>query len=379
MTAPVRLGVIGCGDVAFRTYLPGVAALDGDAEVVAVADRRRDHAERAAAVASTNGRKVRVHAAADDLVAEGDLDGLVNLTPPAAHVEVTTAALDAGLHVYSEKPLAANLGQARELVALAAARNRMLLCAPGVMATNRFRWLRRVVDSGRIGRPTLATGQMAGMGPAAWHDYTGDVGVFYAAGGGPLLDTGIYLLHGITGLMGPARRVQALGGVAIPERRILARSGSGRVVEVVANDHMLVQLELAGGGLAQITSSFAVPRSKAPTLEFHCTRGSVAVDDFYDANGNGSTEVFLFDESPLALGGRLPDAGPPRRSRVTNLIVAGVAHFVACLRGEEPPLLTAEHAVHVLEIMLAAHESALGGGGVSLETSFDPPDGQDTA
>lgn len=375
---PVRLGIVGCGDVAFRTYLPGLASLGGDAEVVAVADRRRDNAERAAA-----GSRARVYEDADQLVADPDVEAVINLTPPAFHGDVIRAALEAGRHVYTEKPLAGTVEQAQELAALAAARDRLLLCAPGVMATNRFRWLRQVIDSGRIGRPTLATGQITGMGPAAWHDYTGDVAVFYAAGGGPLLDTGIYLLHAITGLMGPVRRVQALGGVAIPERRILARSQTGSTVEVVANDHMLVQLELAGGGLAQITSSFAVARSAAPTLELHCTGGSVAVDDFYDANGRGSTELYLFDETTLGLGGRLPDAGPPRRSRVRNLIVAGAAHFVACVRGEETPILTAEHAVHVLDIMVHAQEAALSGASVSLDTSFEPdpngarPEGED--
>lgn len=178
-----------------------------------------------------------------------------------------------------------------------------------VMATNRFRRLRQVLDSARVGRPTLATGQMTGMGPAAWHDDTGDAAAFYAAGGGPLFDTGIYVLHAITGLLGPARRVQALGAVAIPRRRLLAPRHAGRVIEVDANDHMLVQLQLANGGLAQIVASFAVPRSAAPPLEIHCTRASISVRDIFNPNGDGSTEVFLFDESTIGLSGRLADAG----------------------------------------------------------------------
>jgi len=363
----VRLGVVGCGDVAFRTYLPGLEQLHREVTVAAFSDRQLARAERAAASSAAWSSEAVAFADADRMLASADLDAVLNLTPPAFHGEITAAALEAGLHVYSEKPVALSVAQAQQLAALAAQRQRVLLCGPGVMAANRFRWLRRVVDSGRIGRLTLATGQMANMGPAAWRDYTGDSAAFYAAGGGPLLDTGVYLLHAITGLMGPARRVQALGGVAIGERTVLAPSLSARRLEVVANDHMLVQLDFGGKAFAQIMSSFAVPRSAAPPIELHFTNGSIAVDDFYDANG--AVDLHLFDDSPLGLGGVLRVA-PPTTSPIGNLIVAGIAHFLACLRGEEQPLLTVEHASHVLEIMVKAEESARDGGTLALETAF---------
>jgi predicted dehydrogenase len=364
----VRLGVVGCGDVAFRTYLPGLEQLRQEVTVSAFCDARLASAERAAAFSTAWSSAAAVFADTTEMLADAEVDAVLNLTPPALHSEVTAAALEAGLHVYSEKPVALSAEQGRELAASAAARGRVLLCAPGVMATNRFRWLRRVVDSGRLGRPTLATGQMTGMGPAAWRDYTGDSAAFYAAGGGPLLDTGIYLLHAITGLMGSVKRVQAFGGVAIPERTVLARSLTGHRLEVVANDHMLVQLDFGGNAFAQILSSFAVPRSSAPTMELHCTKGSATIDDFY--NANAAIDFYLFDESPLGLGGALRGVRPPTKSPVDNLIVAGIAHFLACLRGEEQPLLTVEQANHVVDIMVKAEESARGGGTLSLGTSF---------
>ena len=130
-------------------------------------------------------------------------------------------SLRAGKHVFSEKPLAANLADAQATIDLACERGLTLLCAPAVMATNRFRWLKAQLDSGWLGRPTLAVGQMANMGPAAWRDYKGDPAVFYGPEVGPALDTGVYILHAITGLLGPARRVEAFGGISIPQRNVL--------------------------------------------------------------------------------------------------------------------------------------------------------------
>jgi predicted dehydrogenase len=363
----IALGIVGCGDVAFRTYFPGFAPIvaDGSARIAVCFDPVQERAERAAAmfpgaVAVTS---------FDDLLNHPGLDAAVNLTPAPLHCEVTTALINAGMSVYSEKPLAATVEDGQELIALASRSGKLLMCAPAVMATNRMRWLKRVIEAGKIGQPTLAVAQMANMGPSGWRQYTGDPAVFYTAGVGPLIDTGVYVLHAITGLLGPVKRVQAVGGIVIPKRTVLIERLLGQEIEVGTNDQLLIHLDFGNNVFAQVLSSFAVPRTKMPALELHGTGGtvSVSVQEWY--NANGSVDIFIRDESPLGIED-WQTVQPPVASPHGNLIGAGVPHFIACLHGEEEPILTAEHACHVLDVMLAAGKACSTGETITIETTF---------
>ena len=363
----IALGIVGCGDVAFRTYFPGLGPVvaDGSAAVAVCFDPVEERAKRAAALFPG---AVPV-TSLDALLQHPGLNAAVNLTPAPLHCEVTTALLNAGLDVFSEKPLAGSVEDGQELIALAKQKGKLLFCAPAVMATNRMRWLKRVIEAGKIGQPTLAVAQMANMGPSGWRQYTGDPAVFYTAGVGPLIDTGVYVLHAITGLLGPVKRVQAFGGIVIPKRTVLIERLLGTEIEVGTNDQMLIHLDFGNNVFAQILSSFAVPRTKMPALEVHGTGGtvSISVQEWY--NANGSVDIFMRDESPLGIED-WQTVAPPLASPHANLIGAGVPHFIGCLVGEEEPILTAEHACHVLDIMLAAAKAAASGETVSLETTF---------
>ncbi|MGH2534537.1 MAG: Gfo/Idh/MocA family protein [Thermomicrobiales bacterium] len=362
----INLGFIGCGDVAFRTYFPGIQPHLDRSTVTACFDVIADRAERAAALFPG----AQAYTAYDEFLAHPGLDAVFNLTPAPLHRETTTKALDAGFHVFSEKPIAASVEEGMALIEHAKKLDRLLLVAPAVMATNRFVWLRKVLDAGEIGQPTLATAQMANMGPAGWRGYTGDPGVFYSANVGPLLDTGVYVLHGITGLYGPAKRVQAFGSVAIPKRKVLIERLAGQEIEVGANDIMLVHLDFGGNRYAQILSSFAVPASKSPAMELHGSMGTISIEMAAWYDGNGPVNLYQRDESFLGLDGWLMGIRPPDAPPVEHLIGAGPRHFLDCLTGASQPILTAEHACHVLEIILKAIKSAKDGRALDLETSF---------
>ena len=361
----IQLGIIGCGDVATRTYIPALHSLTARAQVTACFDPIEARAQYAASLFPG----ATAYTTLDGLLGHAGLTGVFNLTPAPFHKETTTAALAKGLHVFTEKPIAANVAEAQELMAYARQQDRLLLSAPAVMATARFRWIKKMVDEGRLGRLTLATAQMANMGPAGWRAYTGDPAVFYAANVGPVLDIGVYPLHAITGLFGPAKRVQAMGAITIPERNVLIPRLAGQTVQVGANDHMLIHLDF-GGAFAQLLASFAVPASKAPALEIHGTNGtvSVALDQWY--NAQGPVDITIRDDTLLGIQGWINGVSSPEPTGHPNLIGCGPDHFVACLLGEEAPILTGEHATHVLEIILKAEESVTAGRALPLETSF---------
>lgn len=361
----IKLGILGCGDVAFRTYLPGLLLIQDRAQIVACSDPVR---ERGEALAAAVGGEVQVYTTLEEMLAQPGLDAVINLTPAPFHTATNTAILEAGLHLYTEKPIAGTVAEAQDLIALAKEKDRLLLVAPAVATTNRFRWLRGLLDAGTLGKPTIATAQMANMGPANWREYKGDPAIFYSEHVGPVLDLGVYLLHGITALLGPAKRVQAFGGVTIPERTVLIPGRFGEKVTVQANDIMTIALDFGDNVFAQVLAGFAVPRSKVPALELHASGGSISIqqDLWYDTNA--PIDMVVLEQTPEG-GETWQPAAPPDHTDL-SLIQSGPAHFVACLEGTETPILTAEHATHILEIIREAETSAREGRAIDLTTTF---------
>ncbi|MGZ6339398.1 MAG: Gfo/Idh/MocA family protein, partial [Candidatus Limnocylindrales bacterium] len=231
----------------------------------------------------------------------------------------------------------------------------------------RFRWLGEVVASGRLGPLTLAVAQHADTGPATWREYTGDPTPFYAKGVGPVFDHGVYRLHGMTTLMGPVRRVQAMGRISSPRRYVRAGPLAGQTIRVSTQDHVLINLEFANGALGQLLASFAAPSTKAPWLELHFARGTISCGG-ESSDKDSPVSVYVDDDSPLGLEGWVDDVQAPVDE--VGVVAAGVRHFVACLRGEASPILTAEHARHVLDVILKAYDSIADGRSHETETTF---------
>ena len=363
----VQLGIVGCGDVAFRTYIPALQALVERGPVVACFDPVLERAERAAALFPN----ATAYGTYDAFLGHSGLTGVVNLTPPPFHYETNVAAFDAGLHVLSEKPLSTSVKEAQQLIAHARKTGRILLCAPAVMTTPRMQWIESFTKAGRLGRLTLATGQQANMGPAAWRTYTGDPAVFYTPGVGPMVDLGVYPLHAMTGILGPVKRMQAFGGITIPERTVLIDRLAGQKVNVATPDQMLIHLDFGNATFGQLLASFATPRTKAPALEIHGDLGSLslAMDTWY--NGDGPIDLCLRDDTLLGLDGWMNDVTAPSSvGRTSSLIGSGPAHFIDVIEGRVAPILTAEHAAHTLEIMLRSSEAIETGRTIDLETTF---------
>jgi predicted dehydrogenase len=365
----LRIGIVGCGDVAQRWYLPALAGMPNLVELAACCDPRLEAADAVAAAVRAWSPGTVVHSDMEAFLAGSDLDAVINLSPAPAHASVSLPCLEAGLHVYSEKPLAATLAEADRLIETAGARDVLLLCAPGVAVTHRFRWLKEIVTSDRYGPLSLAVAHHADPGPAAWREYTGDPSVFYREGVGPLIDHGIYRLHGLTMLMGPVRRVQAMGAIGNPTRVVRAGPLVGQTIPVTTPDHVLINLEFASGALGQLLASFGTAATLAPWLELHFARATISfANPSWDKDLPAS--IYVDDDSPLGLeawthGVQLPPPGEP-----LPVVGAGVAHFVACLRGDEQPVLTAEHARHVLDIIVKTYASVEDGASHETETTF---------
>ena len=366
--ARLRIGIVGCGDVAHRHYLPGLASMADEAEITAVADPRPGAPEALAAAVGTWSPNAHAYEDVGQMLGREQLDGVFDLTPAPLHGRVNRAILEAGFACYSEKPIAATVAEASALIELAAARNVLLMCAPGTAVTSRFRWLKSMVGSGDYGRPTLAVAHHADAGPAAWSEYTGDPTPFYREGVGPVFDHGVYRLHEMTYVLGPVRRVQAMGSIALPRRRVRGGPLKGRTIEVTTPDHVLIHLEFTNGALGQLLASFGTLDTLAPWLELHLERGVVT---FGGKSWEMDAPVSVYRDDPDdADGSGSWTHGVSVRADDFNTVAAGARHFLACLLGRETPALTAEHARHVLDVILKAYASIADGAAHDTETTF---------
>jgi len=144
---------------------------------------------------------------------------------------------------------------------------------------------------------------------------------------------------------------------------------AGTTIPVTAPDHVLMNLEFAGGGLGQLLSSSAATSTLAPWLELHFTRATISFPgDQYDKDSPAS--VYFDDDSALGLEGWVHGIQPPPPPEARPVVETGVAHVIACLRGQEMPVLTAEHARHVLDVILKAYDSIRDGRSHDTETTF---------
>jgi predicted dehydrogenase len=359
----LRIGILGAGDVAHRHYLPALASVPGDVALAAVADPREGAGEALARAVETWSPGTRIFRDLESMLAAGGLDAVFNLTPAPSHGAANHSILEAGLACYSEKPLAASLAEADTLIDLAKERGVLFLSAPGSAVTKRFRALRELAASGVLGAPTLAVAHHADPGPAAWAEYTGDPTPFYREGVGPVFDHGVYRLHEMTTVLGPVRRVQAMGSIALPTRTVRGGPLTGRTIEVTTPDHVMIQMEFASGALGQLLASFATQDTLAPWFELHLARGVVS---FGGKSWELDAPVSVFEEP----GSWRPATEIPRDAIGT--VEAGARHFIACLLRREQPVLTAQHARHVLDITLKAYASIGDGVAHATETTFLP-------
>lgn len=363
----VRVGVIGCGDIAFRRYLPGFASIADRAEIAGVYDRLAERAHHAAATYGT-----RAYDSLDSLLEDERVDAVLNLTQPAQHARISLAVLGAGKHLLTEKVLATTMDDADLIIRTAAASQRTLVCAPAVAVSPFLLDIRQALSQGIIGQVTGARVHMATFGPAAWSEYTSDPSWFYEPGAGPLADIGVYPLHLLTDLLGPVRRMTALSGISVPRRTVLVGEHIGQPLTVSVDDNVQMLLDFTADGqlatFANLDCTYCAWASESPFLEIFGTEGVLSMRDLYDSAG----EVRV-----CRAGGEwgiLPRTAPARAGQRGMDIFGGVVHLVDCVQGNLEPILSGEHARHVLEIILGAEQAARGGSCLAVTSTFSRRD-----
>ncbi len=353
MQKPVRVGIVGCGNI-FKAYVEGSRPFEL-LELAAVADL---DTERARAAAEQFGIPKACSVA--ELLSDESIELVINLTVPRAHAEVNLSALAAGKHVYCEKPFALDLAQAKQVLAEAQARKLAIGCAPDTFLGGGLQTCRKLIDDGAIGAPVAAVAFMASRGPEGWHP---NPDFFYQRGGGPMLDMGPYYLTALVHLLGPIRRVAGSVRASFSERIAGAEAIRGKRLPVEVPTHQSGAIEFESGAIATVIMSFDVAAHNLPRLEVYGAEGSMRVPD---PNTHGGTvEIKKRGESEW-------QAEPLTHSdKVARGI--GAADMAYAVRSGRSFRASGELATHVLEAMLAFEQSALSGKHVNIETRAVQP------
>jgi predicted dehydrogenase len=339
------IGVIGCGSVFAGPYATMIDALlsRGRVHVSAVYDL--DERKRRGAATRYDVDPALPGPAA--VIADDDVDVVLVLTSMNEHGALAREALEAGKHVLVEKPMATSLSEAGELVELSRRAPGLLVCAPHIVLSPTFRAVHEAARSGAVGRLLSARARYGWAGPW-WSEW------FYRSGGGALFDLGVYNVTSLCSLFGPAQRVTAMVGVAIPERTV-----DGRTIHVEADDNAHVLLDFGAARFAVVTTGFTMQKYRSPALELYGDEGTIQLlgDDWAPEGW----ELWRNDEGAWRVH---PESEPDWQWTV------GLRHLVDCVETGRPTITRPEHAYHALEIMLAAQAAGRDGVARTIESGF---------
>lgn len=361
MSAPVGVGIIGAGVIS-DTYLENLTSFP-DVDVLIVGD---PIAERARAQAEQYG--VPAWGTADDVLAHPDVQVVVNLTIPAVHVEVSSKAIAAGKHVWTEKPLGLDREGTAELLRQADAAGLRIGSAPDTLLGPGFQSAKRAILDGAIGRPLFAQASFQTQGPDLWHP---GPQFLFARGAGPLLDMGPYYVSALVSLFGPVDRVAAVGTRPRVQRSIRTGPAAGEVFDVEVPTTVQLIASFEGGEQAQGLFSFDSALERAGVLEVHGTEGSMFLPD---------PNHFVGEISRVEPLGVLLDDFRPEQERLEVPLQGaevgrglGLLDMVRAIAEGRPHVASGELGHHVLDVLLSAEESAAGAGFVTVESTLGAP------
>ncbi|WP_312946180.1 Gfo/Idh/MocA family oxidoreductase [Agrobacterium sp.] len=364
MAKELGVGIIGCGNIS-TTYF-SLAPLFKGLKILACADLNRNAAELKAEEYGVKAQSI------PELLANNEIDVIVNLTIPAAHFSVSKAILEAGKHVYSEKPLVLTLEEGEELRKVAAEKKMSVGCAPDTFLGGSHQLARKYIDEGRVGRITSGTCHVMSPGMEMWHP---NPGFFFVAGGGPILDLGPYYIANLINLLGPVKRVAALTSMANKTRTITSQPLAGQTIPVETPTNIHALLEFVSGATITLSASWDVWSHRHANMELYGTEGSLYVPDpnFFggvvEASGQNKDIEPLDDwEHPFGIANQDSPQGPR-----ANYRTAGLADMAMALIEGRDARCSLERALHGIDVMTSILKSGEEGRFIDMTTTCTQP------
>ena len=296
-----------------------------------------------------------------ELLADPDIDTVVNLTIPAAHAQVNLQAIEAGKSVYAEKPLAIELAEGRKTLEKAAEHGVRVGCAPDTFLGGGLQTCRKLIDDGAIGEPVAANAFMLNPGPESWHPRPQ---IFYQTGGGPMFDMGPYYMTALVSLLGPARRITGSARITHAQREIGSEPLRGQMLDVEVPTHVASVIEFQSGPVATVITSFDVQSTRHRNIEIYGTEATLSVPDPNTFGGpvqirrSGERE---WTEVELTHGNTSQSRG------------IGLGDMIVAMASGRPHRASGELSCHVLELMEGSIRASETGRHVELQTTCEQP------
>ncbi|MGA0334304.1 MAG: Gfo/Idh/MocA family protein [Kiritimatiellia bacterium] len=347
----MKIGIIGCGNISNAYFKGGEKA--SNLTVKACADL---HPEAAKAQADTYGCLALSVA---ELLADPDIELVVNLTTPKAHLPVATQCLEAGKHVYCEKPLGIDFAEGKAVIALAREKGLRVGCAPDTFLFGHAQTSRKIVDDGWIGKPVAGVAVMMGHGHESWHP---SPGFYYELGGGPMMDMGPYYIHALINLLGPVKSVCGKTARAFTQRRATSEGAFGKILPVETDTHLTGVLEFVNGCLITMIMSFDTWKPECPPIQLFGTEGTLQVGD----PNNYPHPPKLY--RPGDEGFQSVSTTHPANARMI-----GVVDMVKAIQEGRPHRVSGDLALHTLEVMLGFEASSKSGQHIVMQTTCERP------
>ncbi|WP_105430403.1 Gfo/Idh/MocA family protein [Neorhizobium sp. T6_25] len=365
MPKELGVGIMGCGNIS-TTYFK-LSPLFKGLKVLACADLNAQAAQMRAEEYGVKAQSI------EQMLANDELDVIVNLTIPAAHFAVSKAILEAGKHVYSEKPLVITLEEGKALQALAKEKGLSVGCAPDTFLGGAHQLARKYIDEGGVGRITSGTCHVMSPGMEMWHP---NPGFFFLEGGGPILDLGPYYIANLINLIGPVKRVGALTSMASPTRNVTSEGpfkGQSIPVETPTNIHAL--LEFVNGATITLSASWDVWSHRHANMELYGTEGSIFVPDPNFFGGTVEASGRNKDVQPLEPWGHpfgIDNQEHPQGPRA-NYRTAGLADMAIALIEGRDARCSLERTLHGVDVMTSILKSGEEGRFIELSTTCTQP------
>ena len=339
----MRVGIIGCGNIS-ETYFE-CQNLFNNFSVVACADINIEAAKKSAEKYNVNAFSV------DDILANEDVDLIINLTIPAAHKEIIMKSLNAGKHCFSEKPLAMSFSEGLEISELAISKNLYVGCAPDTFLGAAGQKARSLIEDNAIGNVVLGTFNLMSHGMEHWHP---NPDFFFKPGAGPVFDVGVYYITQLVNLIGPIKSISSLSGTATPERIITSEPRNGEKIKVETPTTLMGTLEFHNNAKIQFFCSWDVWKHKHSTIELYGLEGSMIVPDpnFFSGDiliSHKEEDWQIINNDKMLLG--IPNKTDNNGSKIANYRGIGLSDMIDAIHNQRQSRCSLDLAVHVLEAM----------------------------
>lgn len=359
----MNIGIIGCGNIstAYLQLAPQFRKLN----ITACSDLDASAAKAQADIFGIKGQSV------DALLADSSIDLVLNLTVPSAHKEVSTRVLQAGKHVYSEKPFVLSLEEGQALQKLAEKHELRIGSAPDTFLGGAHQLARELVDSGRAGKIIGGSCHFMNHGMENWHP---NPDFFYQPGAGPMLDMGAYYIGNLVQLIGPVKRLMAMSSSPFSTRTIGNGPREGESVPVDTATSIHVLLEFCNGAQITLGLSWDVWQHEHNRIELYGTDATLHVPDpnFFGGElrlAKGTEDELITPEHPFSKLNFTDNKG----NIVANYRGAGLADMVDAIATGRDHRCDDKLAMHVIDVMTSAMRSSDNQEAVTITTTCERP------